>query len=293
MKIKRQHYVNAVRREDEAWQGYEIRWPRYTYTIAEQPGGYLSVRWRFRAVRWSEDLRRDGEGKLRRVPLKKRAAWPDGGVFVPNEVLKPPPKSLNVNWKEPRPSDVYDPVEQAKSILRDAQTTAHDNPKAILKFVNRWGCLGVGIPDDEGFPFDGVVLTGMYLKTITDWIQRYQVIQKKKQSKFELEELAFLLNGVMVGVEPQVRPTESRLEPVYRVSRLLDVLWLECWEEATSGKQLRRCPECQSSFIPGRSNQLFCNRRCANRPTVRKAKNNKREQRNMLKNDSGSGFKES
>lgn len=290
MDIKRPVWVNAVRQADEAWQGYELRWPRFDYTIAEKPTGHLAVRWRHRPHRWVPGLKRDQHGKIQRIAREKRVPWPEGGLFVPTELLVLPKNSHAVEINEPNPRDWYNPIVVAGEIILDVQRIPPTNPVALLRFVNKWGHLGVGIPGQEGFGYDGVLVTGKYLQKITWWIETYQALQNKMEVDSSFGELASFLNGVLGEIHPGVNPTKKGLNPIYRVSRFIDALWLECWETATSGKKLNRCPDCRALFLPGRANQMYCTRRCAIRPTVRKAKAKKRERERKMRLKGKAGF---
>ena len=90
--------------------------------------------------------------------------WPEGGVFVPKELMTVPKNAHAVTMEEPLPRDRYNPTREGKKILMDVQRTNPQQPKSLLKFVNNWGHLGIGIPDGEEFLYDGVFATGMYLK---------------------------------------------------------------------------------------------------------------------------------
>lgn len=275
--IKQQDYFQAVRQEDTTWPAYELRWPCYNYVIAEQPTGHLAVLWEKRTQSLVQDMERDQRGKMHGIARVTSAPWPEGGVFVPEKFLMLNRKTQSVRFKEPVPHQWYNPAAKGKEIWLDIQRCSPEDPKALLKFVNKWGRLGIGIPEEELFPFDAVIATGQYLKTISRWIQTYEALQKGRTKESSFKTLAFYLNEFLTGIRPGVQPTKKGLDPIYQVSRLSDVLWLECWEMATTGKQLLRCPECRAYFLPGRANQMYCNRRCAIRPTVRKAKAKKRK----------------
>ena len=255
--IKRQQFKNAVRQPDEVLEGFDLGWPRYEYVIAEHPTAGLAVRWRHRE------------------PIG--VPWPEGGLFVPKELMTVPKNAYAVKTDEPLPRDWYNPTREDKKILRDVQRTNPQQPKSLLKFVNTWGHLGIGIPGGVEFHYDGVKATGDCLKLITDWLQTLEALQGQKKVDSSYEDLAFLLNGVLGEIHPAVDATKTGLNPLYKVGRLIDAIWLECWETATTGKQLRRCPECGAFFLPGRSNQMYCDHRCAIRPTVRNAKRKKKE----------------
>ena len=274
---KRQQFKNAVRQPDEVWESFELRWPRYEYVIAEHPTGALNTIWRHRKQNFAPWMERDSQGKMQPAVLARSAQWPDGGVFVPKELMTVPKNAHAVTTEDPLPRDWYNPTQVAKKILMDVQRTNPQQPKSLLKFVNTWGHLGIGIPGGVEFHYDGVKATGDYLKLITDWLQMLEALQGQKKVDSSYEDLAFLLNGVLGEIHPAVDATKTGLNPIYKVGKLIDAIWLECWETATTGKQLRRCPECGAFFLPGRSNQMYCDHRCAIRPTVRNAKRKKKE----------------
>src|SRR5712692_9699129 len=110
--MKRQRFEAGVRQDDESWQAYELRWPRYQYEVMLQPSGGVRASW-----------------------LHNAAHWPQGGVFVPKGAGLP-------NSRRAKPLDWYNPVPVAAEILLDVQRTPAHDPKALLRFVNKWGILG-------------------------------------------------------------------------------------------------------------------------------------------------------
>ena len=179
--------------------------------------------------------------------------WPAGGVFAP---------------KKAKPIKYYNPVERGESILSDLQRTT-EKPQSLLRFVNKWGSLGVGIPGDETCLYDGVEVTRARLSRIKKWIEAFYAC---KQGKGEAtwESLADFLNANLNEISPTARVVTNHLIAAYRVSRLLDVIFLELWDIATSGSKLRRCLACKALFFPTRANQEYCDRRCAVRVAVRR-----------------------
>src|SRR5713226_8003780 len=121
--------------------GYRFRWSRSEYVIVKDcplegwtPGkpGPPTPGTPFVAA----------HGRLRKAAPQWPAAWPVGGVFAPKW------------WPRERPmipADAYDPVPHAASILLDGQRAAGRDPKALLRFVNKWGMLGIGVPGDRSF----------------------------------------------------------------------------------------------------------------------------------------------
>jgi hypothetical protein len=181
--------------------------------------------------------------------------WPAGGVFAS---------------KKARPIDYYDPVKKGKSILIDLQRTSEE-PESLLRFVNKWGSLGVGIRGDETCLYDGVEVTQAWLSWIKKWIEAFYT---RKQGKGEAtwESLADFLNANLSEISPMARPVSNSLIPAFRVSRLLDAIFLELWDIATRGSKLRRCPACKALFFPERANQRYCHKRCAVRVAVRRSR---------------------
>ncbi len=260
IEIKRQRFVDAVRQRDERWQAYELRWLRYDFEIFTEPRGRIATIWPHRSRNYRPALTQDLRGRLETVTLPVAAEWPKEGVFVPK------------GWPASKPLERYNPVDVAKNILLDVQRTEADNPQALLRFVTKWGRLGIGIPDEETFPFDGVAATGQCLVWLQRWLEAYHELKRGRKTEAAWPTLAEMLRGALAGIQPDCRPMKRGLDPLYRVPRLLDALWLEVWEIATEGKRLRRCPECRALFLPGRANQDYCTHQCANRPTVRRAK---------------------
>jgi len=125
--IKRQQFQDGKRRDD-AWAGYELRWPRPGYEIAREPDvGALEVVWKHRALVLGRDV-------------GTRVAWPPGGVFWPRADQKTRGHRTTRSRRQQDPWPLYDPVAVAERILLDVQRTETENPKALLKFVNDWGC---------------------------------------------------------------------------------------------------------------------------------------------------------
>jgi hypothetical protein len=175
----------------------------------------------------------------------------------------------------------YNPRGAADDILVDVQRTPSSDSKALLRFVNRWGLLGVGIPGARDFGTDGVELLGEWLSRLRQWIETLHALRRGKEKQTTWAGFAALLNEHLGGVHPTVSATDRGLQPTFRAERLLDILCFELWDQATGGRRLRRCPECGALFIPGRANQEYCTRLCANRPTVRKWKLEQKRKKNM------------
>jgi hypothetical protein len=193
--------------------------------------------------------------------------WPSTGVFAPNEGSS---------------QDFYDPMSCADKILIDVQRTRLDDAKALLGFVNRWGVLGVGIHGVPDFGADEVALSSNWLKQLQQWTEILYALENGEETNTTWAEFAAALNEHLNGIHPFVIATDRRAKRGFRASRLLDALCYALWNQAsTEGNRLRRCPECHALFAPGRANQEYCDRRCANRPTVRKWKHEQRRKRQL------------
>jgi len=251
-RIKRQNFRNAVRQPDTSWPAYQLKWDRYDYAVMPIAAGKVLAQFNYRLC------------SLRTL------RWPQEGIFVPQELTNP-------SAKEPKARDRYDPAEVADKILLDVQRMDADNPKAVLGFVNRWGVLKVGIRGDDEFPFDGVTATGDHIRSIQKWMNGFHSLRNGTKTSAHWDDLIPMLNAMLTHIRPAAKRHGRILVPFYFVDRLIDALFLELWQLATDGRRLLRCPECQALFLPGRANQEYCNRLCANRPTVRRAKQRRRE----------------
>jgi len=310
----------------EEGAGYQLLWPRSEYVIVLKPPleGWVPGKPGPRVPGTPFVL---GYGRrLRKAAPHWPAPWPVGGVFAPK-------------WwprERPTPPDSYNPVEVASEILLDAQRAAGDDPKALLRFVNKWGQLGVGVPGDPQF-LDGVESTGYCLTLLKEWIEAFRALQqgrnplqseppewikalptlratkirsyervygdrkalvfapewvkaprpKMKRPRWTWLKLAFALNEQLREIELAAYPEKRGLLPIYRPRNLYRTLWLEVWRQATGMNQFRRCPECRALFTPGRANQQYCTRQCANRPTVRRWKREQKRKRKIAQRKEG------
>ena len=195
-----------------------------------------------------------------------RISWPSAGLLVPVEGSSAEP---------------YRPMNIAADILLDVQRTRPEDVKALLRFVNRWGLLGVGIPGAPDFGTDGVAISSEWVARLRQWVETLHALKGGREKETTWAEFAKILNEHLGGVHPSVSITDRGVQRTFRAVRLLDVLCFELWDQATEGKRLRRCPECRALFIPRRANQEYCTRLCANRPTVRKWKREQRRKQRM------------
>ncbi len=257
------------------WRGaegfvYQLRWLRSDYVIVEEPPlkGWVAGQPGPKVP--GTPVVFGAGGRLRKAAPHWPAPWPVGGVFAPTWWPRDRPT---------KPAESYNPMTVAPDILVDVQRVETEDPKALLRFVNRWGPLGVGVPQDTFF-LDGVVLTGGHLRQLQEWIEAWEALQhgrrRKRPSRAPLRArpwtwwaLAFQLSERLREIHLGAVVARRKLVAVYRPRQLLDALSLELWRQATELKRYRRCPECRALFVPGRANQQYCTRLCANRPTVR------------------------
>jgi hypothetical protein len=274
---------------EDWWKAFELEWPRPTYRIVAHPEGQWEALWRAlpeRHVRigqptppapwaWArheasvDDSVYGPLSALSSPPAGETVSvftlsWPAGGLFVPAEPSTPL-----------RP---YRPLPVAGEILLDAQGVTLDDPEALLRFVNRWGRLGVGIPGDEAFAADGVLRTGECLRELVGWIATLHALQHKQPTPATWPAVAALFRDKLGGVQFGAQPTRQGLIPLFPLRRLLDALYLELWGWATGAKRLRQCRRCAHFFIRGREDQIFCTGRCARLWHVKRWKKKKRQE---------------
>jgi hypothetical protein len=254
--MKRQRLDQGVPRMEE-WLRYETSWEEGEKTvIVEEP---------------RDDL----------VSPEPSFTWPAGGVFVQQDVLARLDSGAELSTQVRR----YNLHSHGPTILLEIQRANARDAQSILRFVNRWGLLGVGIPGDEEYPFDGVRLTGRRLLDIQAAIRAVHAIKRAGVSRAEREEFAKKWNdrNLWGSVKLEVQAASDGLRAVSRAHTFLDALKVELWLEATEGRRYRPCPECKALFIPGRTNQRYCCHQCANRPTVRKWKKAQRRKRGRIR----------
>ncbi len=273
---------------EDWWGAFELRWPRGPYRILAEPEGPWGEVWnslpRVRVpfvdphqpqAPWLLEKREvPAPGSTifgvesNRAPsagetaMIYRLGWPPGGIFVPEDGVMPPPR--------------YDPVPVAAEILLDAQRGATADAQGLLDFVNRWGCLGVGIPGKEDFGADGVGKTGEAFRELAAWIEALHALQRGRRTTHTWVDVVELFESRLRGVRLSASLTREGLVPRLPVLRLLDALYLELWGVATGGKRLRRCKRCEHFFIRGREDQIFCTGRCARLWHVRRWKQQQR-----------------
>jgi len=273
----------AITRWGIWWEAFELRWPRPRYTILREPQGTWGAAWygipplriplaevsEFQEPGWEfENVEPEGDPSTPAWSgpnYRYRVEWPAGGIFVPGT--------------DEAEAPAYEPLKVAPEILLDVQRTRADDPTALLRFVNRWGRLGVGLPGAPAFGADGVVVTGDWLAWLTEMIQTLRALQHGEQTARSWSDVADELTQALADVHFGARPTKHALVPRFPVPRLFDALVLEVWAMATGGKRLRQCPECQALFIHGREDKRYCMAACAKRRTVREWKRRQRRRR--------------
>ncbi len=268
---------------EDWWGAFELSWSRGPYRILAEPEGPRGEAWnslpRMRVpfvdlqpqAPWVLERREvpaprltifgvetSGAPSALETAMIYRLGWPPGGIFVPEE------------GGTPRPP--YAPVPVAAEILLDAQQAAKADAQGLLDFVNRWGCLGVGIPGKKDFGADGVGKTGETLRELTAWIETLHALQLGTPTTRTWADVVELFESRLGGVRLSARLTREGLVPRLPLVRLLDALYLELWGVATGGKRLRRCKRCEHFFIRGREDQIFCTGRCARLWHVRRWK---------------------
>lgn len=272
----------AITRRGTWWEAFELRWPRPRSTILLEPTGTWGAAW-YRLPRervpLSEAARVDEPGWVYEEvepegdpsapwagPMARfKVEWPSGGLFVPDG--------------DEAQAPVYEPLKVAAEILLDVQRTRADDPHALLRFVNRWGRLGVGIRGAPEFDVDGVELTGEWLAWLTAMVQTLGALQHGQKAPMDWQGVADEFTQALAWVHFGAQPAKHGLVPAFPVPRLLDALMLEVWGMATGGKRLRQCPECQALFIHGREDKRYCTAACARRRTVREWKRKHRRKR--------------
>jgi hypothetical protein len=73
-------------------------------------------------------------------------------------------------------------------------------------------------------------------------------------------------------------PEGGQFRALFPVQSLRQALCLELWGIATGGKNFRRCRGCPILFIRGRADQVYCDRSCADRSTVRNYRRRQKRQ---------------
>src|SRR5437773_319349 len=134
-------------------------------------------------------------------------------------------------------------MDVATGVLLDVQRTTAGDPRALLRFVTRWGLLGIGIPGASDFGADDVTSTGEWLVRLRQWIEDLHALRRGITSDTTWAKFAATLNEQLVGIHPvMITATAGGLERGFRAKRLLDALLFELWDQATEGQRVRRAP---------------------------------------------------
>ena len=242
---------------------FELHWPVHEYEIHETPQGFLQVTFGRQRI-WFQNGSSASRPLWRSVTTPRTHRWPKGGILVYKGLGEHADKS----WR-PELVKVYSPIEESEEILREVSRLDLRDREALLGFVNRWGRLGVGIPGEERFLFDGVQLTQKTLETLKYWAE-WHYLHQRGQGEDLREEFGFAVSAALSHVHPAVRTTKTAFEPVYQLHSLKDALFLQLWIHATEGHRLRRCPSCRAIFYQTRRDKKYCSIHCRNRANVRR-----------------------
>lgn len=234
-------------------------------------------------------------------PAYPWASWP-GGVLIAVG-LSDPETDL-------RPARTYDPFAQVPELLPAATSVPEGDQQALVRFVDRWGLLGIVNPGDAVKMWDSVQATWWELarlRRLTAWLGALKA--GRPEGRPDLAEISRMLTGVPAApsarelrrihwqafaaslsaalrscvLVPELTPNGSTAVPVrqsWRPRRLLDVLYLALWQHATEADQvLRRCDVCAGMFFVSATNtvKVYCSPRCKNLAGVRAHR--KRERR--------------
>ncbi len=196
-----------------------------------------------------------------------RVALPSGGIFVP------------VARDDSRTEPTYDPLgRDGDDIFLDLQAIRFNDAADLLRFVNDWGTLGVGIPGAPNCRVDGVELAGQRLATLASWLTATRRARGKSgeltRAQVSDELLAELTHPL---------GSQSAIDYIRNGRFLLPSLWtalcLRLWESVHGELRLRSCANdrCRRTFVVRRKSQRFCTWACGNRWTVRRWKQKQRK----------------
>jgi uncharacterized C2H2 Zn-finger protein len=284
--------AKAKRARPARHRDLEARWWRGPHQVLSAPTGPWEVKWHALPrqqvgpgepalpppwVLEREEFRQGRPAPYGRVPWRDlpgrpsgdririyRIGWPPGGVIVP---------------AADGPREPYDPIAVAGEIFLDVQRAAPEEGRSLLRFVTRWGLLGVGIPGASDFGADAIAVVGTWLSQLKEWIETVHRLRRGTEKGRTWDDFAATLNPHLQRIHPALGAGANGLERRFRADRLLDVLCFALWDQVTDGAHLRRCPECRALFIPSRANQEYCGHLCANRPTVRRWKKKQKKKR--------------
>lgn len=202
-----------------------------------------------------------------------RVALPPGGLFFPPG---------NGGGME----STYDPLgREGDDIFLDVQAIQFDDGQALVRFVNIWGILGVGIPAAPDCRLDGVQLTGRCLAKLSTWFKTIHQLQRRRRSTELTREQ---ITDQLLAELKKPLGSQSAIDYIatgrFNLRTLWDGLCLKLWEHLNGHLHLRHCANdrCRRIFVPRRNNQRFCARTCANRWTVRNWKRRHRSNAHAL-----------
>src|SRR5436190_5258397 len=196
-----------------------------------------------------------------------------GGVFI----------AKGVTDAAKMPGRTYDPVGVANELIAAGTSFDPQDREALLRFVNRWGLLGLVAPDDAVQQWDSVFFTQDHLTRLGYLVRRLEALKNQNWASKDLLSVAQLqaeLPGMPSRVTPVVRqraqwqawahqlnqalqgcPIQPLLVPIagsdvpglrpaWRPRRLADVLLVTLWQHATEGDRIpRRCGTCHGMFF--------------------------------------------
>jgi hypothetical protein len=245
---------------DEARLYAPLRWPVHEYEIRLKPWGGVGA-----------------------VFSSVGRPFPAAGVIAPKGW------SGNLDELSASVSTYHHPLPSADEILQDISELPVAEPSpagpvrrladndAVLRFVNKWGVLGVGVgtgPRRVAL-LDGVAETHHHLAWIQHTQRRIFLFQDGRPlSGDSWTELAWELNNSAIAdIRPLAVPTKNGLGFQFQPRRLLDVLCLRLLEFGTGTEKLRQCKECSALFVPDRRDQIYCKtggeQVCARRASLR------------------------
>ena len=208
----------------------------------------------------------------------------------------------------PVPTRDGDLVNELDALVAHATTLDVQNDAALLRFVNRWGLLGLADPTTGTNQYwDSVPMTrdelarfqrlGLWLAAMKNGDRSSSAIptsralkeaiglavSSRKYSRAELARRAFakLLNDRMrrVTVRAGLRLQGQQLEPILEPRCLGDLLYVALLHHAGADDTVaRRCDGCHGIFFVSATNhrRAYCDPRCKNTAKMRRWRQRKR-----------------
>jgi hypothetical protein len=218
-----------------------------------------------------------------------------GGVFIVTST------------RDPKLLRTYDPTQEADTILTEASTLDPEDDETLLRFLNKWGLLGLVAPDNAVQFWDSVFQTRHEvgrIKRLAGWLGAMKAGRWRSGSLPSMSEvrklvpdiprqltlggrsraywLAFAneLNQALWGCPVRaILLSEGHSVRRHFLPRCLrDVLYLTLWRYASDEDAvLRECLGCHGLFSVSRTNnrKCYCSWACKNRATVRRWRKNK------------------